>query len=180
MRLLRLVVSVGWQGKFKRDDPEVVRLRQQLAAAAGIPQLEIVDPAVPGFAQRWVLGALPAPPPNSSCITDELSCRSAKSLLSRDGFCVIRDVLDAERLAKLRRGCEIVIREMVGRDRNRLGNRGSHRYSFGQAPAHFGRQDEWATMIDPPVLSEVLSLFLSLSLSLSPPPAPPPPLPTSP
>jgi hypothetical protein len=65
-------------------------------------------------------------------------------------------VLDNARLGKLRRGCEIVIREMVGRDPYRLGNRGSHRYSFGQAPAFFGRQDEWATMIDPPVLNEVL------------------------
>lgn len=65
-------------------------------------------------------------------------------------------MLDNARLSKLRRGCEIVIREMVGRDPYRLGNRGSHRYSFGQAPAFFGRQDEWATMIDPPVLNEVL------------------------
>ena len=29
--------------------------------------------------------------------------------------------------------CEVVIREMVGRDPGRVGNRGSHRYSFGQA-----------------------------------------------
>ena len=110
----------------------MVTLRAQLQAQAGIPQLEIVDPSTRGFAQR------------------------AKYLLGRDGFVVVRDVLDTERLEKLRRGCEIVIREMVGRDPHRLGNRGSHRYSFGQAPAHFQRQDEWATMIDPPVLSEVL------------------------
>ena len=72
-------------------------------------------------------------------------------------FVVVKDVLDEQRLAKLRRGCEICIREMVGRDPLRVGNRGSHRYSFGQAPAHFGLQDEWSTMIDPPVLSEVLT-----------------------
>ena len=70
---------------------------------------------------------------------------------------MVEDVLDEQRLAKLRRGCEICIREMVGRDPLRVSNRGSHRYSFGQAPAHFGLQDEWSTMIDPPVLSEVLT-----------------------
>jgi hypothetical protein len=53
--------ELGWQGRFKHDDDEVVRLREQLAAQAGIPQLEVVDPAEPGFAQR------------------------AKALLSRDG-----------------------------------------------------------------------------------------------
>ena len=61
-RLLRLVVRVGWLGKFKHGDAEVVKLRQQLAAAAGIPQLEIVDPAVQGFAQRWAHSALSLPP----------------------------------------------------------------------------------------------------------------------
>jgi hypothetical protein len=31
------------------------------------------------------------------------------------------------------------------------------RYSFGSAPAHFGLQEYWAVLIDPPVLSEVLT-----------------------
>lgn len=69
---------------------------------------------------------------------------------------VIKDVLDAERLARARRGCEIAIREMVGRDPERVGNRGSHRYSFGSSSAHFGCLDEWAALIDPPPLMEVL------------------------
>ena len=50
---------------------------------------------------------------------------------------MVKDVLDEERLAKIRRGCEIAIRELVGRDPERSGNRGSHRYSFqdnGQSP----------------------------------------------
>eukprot|EP01045_Picozoa_sp_COSAG04_P026198 COSAG04_NODE_3592_length_2685_cov_1.966357_1_plen_71_part_10 len=58
-------------------------------------------------------------------------------------YVVVKDVLDPERLATIRRGCEIAIREMVGRDPVRAGNRGSHRYSFGQAPAHFGLQEMW-------------------------------------
>jgi hypothetical protein len=65
-------------------------------------------------------------------------------------YCVVKDVLDKERLAKIRRGCEICIREMVGRDPDRRGNRGSHRYSFGGATAHFGLQDEWSVLLDPP------------------------------
>ena len=69
---------------------------------------------------------------------------------------MIKDVLDEERLARARRGCEIAIREMVGRDPERVGNRGSHRYSFGSSSAHFGCLDEWAALIDPPPLMEVL------------------------
>jgi hypothetical protein len=110
----------------------VVALRAQLEQHAGIPDLDVVDPAVPGFAQR------------------------AAFLLDRDGFCIIRDVLDTERLAKVRRGCEVAIREMVGRDPARAGNRGSHRYSFGAATAFFGLQDEWSVLLDPPVLMEVM------------------------
>jgi hypothetical protein len=69
---------------------------------------------------------------------------------------VVKDVLDAERLAKIRRGCEIAVREMVGRDPFRAGNRGSHRYSFGQTTAHFGLHDEWSVLIDPPPLMEIM------------------------
>ena len=71
-------------------------------------------------------------------------------------YVVVKDVLDAERLATIRRGCEIAIREMVGRDDGRVGNRGSHRYSFGAAPAHFGLQKHWSVLIDPPPLMEVM------------------------
>jgi hypothetical protein len=124
--------ELGWCGQFPRDDPEVAQLRQQLIDHAGIPDIELVDPTVPGFAQR------------------------AADLLERDGYVVVRDVLDAERLATIRRGCEIAIREMVGRDDGRVGNRGSHRYSFGGAPAHFKLQPFWSVLIDPPPLMEVM------------------------
>ena len=69
---------------------------------------------------------------------------------------MVKDVLDKPRLDKIRRGCEIAIREMVGRDPARSGNRGSHRYSFGTAPAHFGLQDFWATLKDPPAVVEIM------------------------
>ena len=47
---------------------------------------------------------------------------------------------------------------VVGRDPVRAGNRGSHRYSFGSSPAHFGLFDYWATMIGP-ILLTFSSLF---------------------
>ena len=96
--------ELGWRNRAY-DDPEVCALRERLEREAGIPDLEVVDPATPGFAQR------------------------AADLLERDGFVVVKDVLDEARLETIRQGCEIAIREMVGRDPNRSGNRGSHRYT---------------------------------------------------
>ena len=75
----------------------------------------------------------------------------------RDGFVVVSKVLDEKRLATIRRGCADTIREMVARDPQSAGNRGSHRYTFGTAPAHFGHQLEWATLIDPPRALAVLA-----------------------
>ena len=124
--------DIGWKD-LSHDDPAVCALRNQLVANAGIPDLELVDPAVPGYAER------------------------AAYLLERDGFVVVKNVLDEQRLNTIRRGAEMAIREMVGRDKVRNGNRGSHRYSFGGAPASFGFQDYWSVLIDPPVLMEVMT-----------------------
>ena len=44
--------ELGWRGQFQRDDPPVVALREQLLENAGIRDIEVVDPAVPGYAQR--------------------------------------------------------------------------------------------------------------------------------
>ena len=96
--------ELGWRNRAY-DDPEVCALRERLEREAGITDLEVVDPVTPGFAQR------------------------AADLLERDGFVVVKDVLDEARLETIRQGCEIAIREMVGRDPNRSGNRGSHRYT---------------------------------------------------
>ena len=124
--------ELGWKGPFGHDHPQVDALRSQLQQQAGIAELELIDPATPGFAQR------------------------AAELLDRDGYVVVKDILDGQRLETIRRGCEIAIREMVGRDPGRSGNRGSHRYSFGSAPVHFGLQDLWSVLIDPPPLMEIM------------------------
>ena len=36
----------------------------------------------------------------------------------RDGFVLVANVLDEERLRRIRAGCDVVIREMVARDSN--------------------------------------------------------------
>mgnify|MGYP002631563647 CR=1 FL=1 len=95
--------------------------------------MEIVDPTVPGFGAR------------------------AAAMLRRDGFVVIKDVLDERRLRTVREGVERVIRQIVARDPERLGNRGSHRYTFGNSAELFGEQAAWAPLVDPPVLMEVLT-----------------------
>lgn len=43
--------SIGWQD-LQHDDPAVNQLREHLIANAGIPEMELVDPAVPGYAAR--------------------------------------------------------------------------------------------------------------------------------
>jgi hypothetical protein len=130
--------DLGWQGRFSYDSREVAELRQQLQEQGGIPGLEIVDPAQPDFA------------------------RTVARLFHRDGFALLKDALSPERQARIQEGCDAVIRRMVSKDPARLGNRGSHRYSFGSAPAHFGYASHWASLIDPPaVLDCVEAIFES-------------------
>jgi hypothetical protein len=95
--------GLGWQGEFSYDQPEVAALRAELDACAGIAGLEVVDPAVPGYAEK------------------------AASIFRRDGFVAVKDVLDEERLKTIRGGADSVIRKMMSHDSARIGNRGSHR-----------------------------------------------------
>ena len=106
--------DLGWVGNDP-DDPEIVRLREYLAAHNGIRGLKITAP-------------------------DEVV--RATSLFHRDGFVVVRDVLTPEQLTFLRAGCERVVREMASLDGNRRGNRGSHRCP---APARVAATDEPGT-----------------------------------
>ena len=90
--------ELGWRGEVKADSAEVVALRETLVAEAGIQGLEIVDPAQPDFAQR------------------------AARLFHRDGFVLVKDALDPERLERVKCGCDHVIRKMLELDPERLGN----------------------------------------------------------
>ena len=133
-----LLGELGWVG-VGRDDPAVVELRAELSAHAGTPDLEIVDANDGGdFALR------------------------AAELFHRDGYVLVANVLDEERLRRIREGCDVVIRGMVARDPNMQqanrdsGEAGSHRYSFRDAAAHFGQHEAWAALLDPPALHDVL------------------------
>ena len=70
---------------------------------------------------------------------------------------VVKDVLDEARLATVRAGVERVVREIIARDPDRLGNRGSHRYSIGSAAEAFGETAAWSALVDPPPLLEVMA-----------------------
>lgn len=131
--------TLGWRGRFQATDPSVVRLRATLEAEAGLGRrhlLDAVDPQSQNFAER------------------------AAALFHRDGFVLIKDCLDAQRLESLRSGCDEVIRHVVAADPQRRGNRDSHRYSFAGAAVQFGCVDRWACTVDcPPVLAVLTEIW---------------------
>ena len=85
---------------------DVEELRRDLEANNGTPGLEILRPEEVDAAVR---------------------------IFYRDGFVVVRDVLTADQVKYLRRGCEREARALVSMDPNREGNRGRYRYSWGAA-----------------------------------------------
>ncbi|MEM9564298.1 MAG: phytanoyl-CoA dioxygenase family protein [Actinomycetota bacterium] len=123
--------GLGWIGE-DRNDPEVAALREHLLAANGIRGLEAVRP-------------------------DEVD--EAVRLFRRDGFVLVADVLDADQLAFLKAGSDREIRRILTRDRNRVGNRGSHRYSFGASSKtrHLLHLPEWAMLIDLPTITPIVT-----------------------
>ena len=123
--------ELGWVG-VNPDTVELGKKRQYLTANNGIKGLEILLP-------------------------EEIE--RATRIFYRDGFVVVRDVLDRTQLDEIRRGCDRVIHEMMNLDKGRIGNRGSHRYSFGSASrtGHQVHQPEWATLIDLPTVTPILT-----------------------
>jgi ectoine hydroxylase-related dioxygenase (phytanoyl-CoA dioxygenase family) len=114
------------------DDPEIASLRAHLGAENGIKGLEIL---APGDTERAV------------------------SLFRRDGFVVIADVLDAAQTQFLAEGCNQVAAEILALDRERNGNRGSHRYSFGGSSLTRSQlhRPEWQMMLDIPLVDELVT-----------------------
>lgn len=119
------------------DDPEVCKLRDHLRANNGIRGLEICEP-------------------------DELE-RVAR-IFHRDGFVVVRDLLDAETLARWREGCARQLRKILdlpgpdGRKYLTETSRLPHRYSYGTASAsrQLLHDPAWASMIDLPTTTPIL------------------------
>jgi hypothetical protein len=120
---------------------EVIESIPQLAATLeaknGIPGLEIVQPSTdPAFAER------------------------ASSLLQRDGFVCIADVVPEELRAALQLKCEESMEQIVALDQYQ-GAKGAWRYMFGGSSltgecVHF---IEWARLAELPVLDAVLTQF---------------------
>ncbi|MDA0977994.1 MAG: hypothetical protein O3B72_05515, partial [Proteobacteria bacterium] len=123
--------QLGWVG-VDREDPAIESLRDYLSRNNGIRGLETV---APGEVERAV------------------------RLFHRDGFVVVRDALTEVQLQTLRAGCDRVIHEILAMDRNRRGNRGSHRYSFGSASrtGELLHHPEWAMLIDLPTVTPILT-----------------------
>ncbi len=120
------------------DDPDVQRLRAYLRQHNGIRGLEICAP---------------------------VEAERAARIFRRDGFVVVRDLLDRDRLDRFRGACAGTLRtilELPGEDgRKYLTETGRlpHRYSYGTCSA--SRQmmhvPTWAAMIDLPTTAPILS-----------------------
>ncbi|MEL6893396.1 MAG: phytanoyl-CoA dioxygenase family protein, partial [Actinomycetota bacterium] len=124
----------GWERR--PDDPNVVALRERLREHNGIPDLEIVDPA---------------------------EVERAAELFHRDGFVVVRDALEGDRLAALRDATLRVVDEILDVDPVGAAGGGAgglpHRYSFGATSGSRHRLHEpaWASVIDLPTTTPILT-----------------------
>ena len=123
--------DLGWVGN-EYDDPEISRLRDYLEASNGIRELEIVSPS---------------------------EIERAASLFHRDGFVAVRDALTPEQVDWLNMGCEREIRNILAIDKHRRGNRGSHRYCFGNASktGELLHHPEWAMLVDLPTVTPIVT-----------------------
>lgn len=123
--------GIGWVGRSSQD-PEFVEMRRYLSEHNGITGLEVLEP-------------------------DEIE--RAVRIFYRDGFVVVSDVLNEQELATMRAGCDRVVDEIISKDPEREGNRGTHRYSFGDANES-GQQlhhPEWQMLIDLPRLTPIIT-----------------------
>ena len=125
------VHSLGWVG-VERDTPALQELRSELLANNGMRGLPLLTPS---------------------------EVARAAQLFDRDGFVVVRDALSPAQLAFMRAGCDAAIGEMLALDPARIGNRGSHRYSFGGASltGQLVHRPEWAMLLDLPTVTPILT-----------------------
>ncbi|HEX3919447.1 MAG TPA: phytanoyl-CoA dioxygenase family protein [Caulobacteraceae bacterium] len=111
------------------DDPEVCALRERLRRRNGLPGLEIVSPH---------------------------EIERARRIFFRDGFVVVRDLLDPAGLAAFREASASVLKQILdipgigGRKYLTETDRLPHRYSYGTASAsrHLLHEPVWASMVD--------------------------------
>ncbi len=126
----------------KSGTPAVIKLRERLEDQNGVKGLEILEPD---------------------------AVEHAVKLFRRDGFVVIGDVLTEEQIDILASGCDEVVSEIIALDKDRRGNRGSHRYSFGGSSLTRSQlhRPEWQMLLDIPCVTKILTaIFGSDSYSL--------------
>jgi hypothetical protein len=119
-------------------DPDVRRLRDHLRQHNGIHSLEI-------------------------CAPDEVE-RIAR-IFHRDGFVVVRDLLNTEQLERFCEGCARVLAQILaiggtdGRKYTTETGRLPHRYSYGTSSAsrQLMHDSTWASMIDLPTTTPILT-----------------------
>lgn len=89
--------------------------------------------------------------------TDEIE--RAVKVFNRDGFVVVRDVLDADTLEFVRSGVTQAAREIVALDRAGEGNRMNHRYSFGGSSTTRSQlhRPAWQTMLEVDFVHQIVS-----------------------
>jgi len=123
--------DLGWVG-LDSDADEFVQKRAYFQANNGIKGLEIVSPE---------------------------EVERATRIFNRDGFVVVKNVLNSDQLKLIQQGCDRVIHEIMALDKGRVGNRGSHRYSFGSSSrtGHQVHNPEWAMLIDLPTVTPILT-----------------------
>ena len=129
-------------GRRVYDDPEVVALRDHLRGNNGLHGLEIVGPK---------------------------EVERAKRIFLRDGFVVVRDLLDSDSLATMREASARVLGQILaipgvdGRRYMTESGRLPHRYSYGTASAsrQLLHEPEWAAIVDLPTTTPILAALFS-------------------
>ena len=124
-------------GRRVFDDPEVVALRAYLREHNGLRGLEICSPEEVDRAAR---------------------------IFRRDGFVVVKDLLDAEQIERWRDGCARVLKQLLeipGLGRRKYvteTGRLPHRYSYGTCSGcrQTVHDPDWAAMIDLPTTTPIL------------------------
>ena len=83
----------------------------------------------------------------------------AVRIFYRDGFVVVENVLNEAQLRVLIEASERVIREILAKDKDRQGNRGTHRYSFGSASltGQLLHEPAWAMLVDLPTVTPIIT-----------------------
>ena len=111
---------------------DIEKLRRDLEAHNGMPGLEILRP-------------------------DEVD--DAVRIFYRDGFVMVRDVLDADQVRFLRKGCEREADAIVALDPNPDRKRGRGRYSYGGASLTNSllHREEWVMLVDLPALVPIVT-----------------------